>query len=91
MSIPEHLAVIMDGHGRWAQRRGLPRAVGHREGVQAPRRTIKAAPELGVRCLTGYGFSRENWSRSGADMGTRWAMPFGAFCSRPWWVMQRQK
>ena len=60
---PRHVALIMDGNGRWAQRRGLPRAVGHREGVQALRRTIKAAPELGVRCLTVFGFSTENWNR----------------------------
>jgi undecaprenyl diphosphate synthase len=53
----------MDGNGRWAERRGLPRVVGHREGVQALRRTIKAAPEFGVRCLTVFGFSTENWSR----------------------------
>lgn len=60
---PRHVALIMDGNGRWAQRRGLPRAVGHREGVQALRRTIKAAPEVGVQCLTVFGFSTENWSR----------------------------
>ena len=60
---PRHVALIMDGNGRWAERRGLPRVVGHREGVQALRRTIKAAPELGVRCLTVFGFSTENWSR----------------------------
>jgi undecaprenyl diphosphate synthase len=60
---PRHVALIMDGNGRWAQRRGLPRAVGHREGVQALRRTIKAAPDLGVECLTVFGFSTENWSR----------------------------
>lgn len=62
-NIPRHLAVIMDGNGRWAERRGLPRVVGHREGVQALRRTIKAAPDFGVRCLTVFGFSTENWSR----------------------------
>lgn len=60
---PRHVALIMDGNGRWAERRGLPRVVGHREGVQALRRTIKAAPDLGVRCLTVFGFSTENWSR----------------------------
>ena len=60
---PRHVALIMDGNGRWAQSRGLPRAVGHREGVQALRRTIKAAPELGVCCLTVFGFSTENWNR----------------------------
>lgn len=60
---PLHVAIIMDGNGRWAERRGLPRALGHREGVQALRRTIKAAPELGVKCLTIFGFSTENWNR----------------------------
>lgn len=60
---PLHVAIIMDGNGRWAERRGIPRALGHREGVQALRRTIKAAPELGVKCLTVFGFSTENWSR----------------------------
>ena len=60
---PLHVAIIMDGNGRWAERRGVPRAMGHREGVQALRRTIKAAPDLGVRCLTVFGFSTENWSR----------------------------
>ncbi|MHC3126224.1 UDP pyrophosphate synthase [Brevundimonas sp. GN22] len=60
---PLHVAIIMDGNGRWAERRGVPRALGHREGVQALRRTIKAAPELGVKCLTVFGFSTENWSR----------------------------
>lgn len=60
---PRHVALIMDGNGRWAERRGLPRVMGHREGVQALRRTIKAAPDLGIRCLTVFGFSTENWSR----------------------------
>lgn len=60
---PQHVAIIMDGNGRWAERRGLPRTLGHREGVQALRRTIKAAPELGIQCMTVFGFSTENWSR----------------------------
>lgn len=60
---PRHVALIMDGNGRWAQARGLPRAMGHREGVQALKRTVQAAPALGVRCLTVFGFSTENWSR----------------------------
>lgn len=60
---PRHVALIMDGNGRWAERRGLPRVVGHREGVQALRRTVKAAPDYGIRCLTVFGFSTENWSR----------------------------
>ncbi|WP_420469518.1 polyprenyl diphosphate synthase [Brevundimonas sp. FT23042] len=60
---PRHVALIMDGNGRWAEARGLPRAVGHREGVQALKRTIQAAPKLGIRCLTVFGFSTENWQR----------------------------
>ena len=60
---PRHVAIIMDGNGRWAKARGLPRALGHREGVQALKRTIQAAPDLGIRCLTVFGFSTENWSR----------------------------
>ena len=60
---PLHVAIIMDGNGRWAERRGVPRALGHREGVQALRRTIKSAPDLGIKCLTVFGFSTENWSR----------------------------
>ncbi|RZJ90848.1 MAG: di-trans,poly-cis-decaprenylcistransferase, partial [Brevundimonas sp.] len=60
---PRHVAIIMDGNGRWAQRRGLPRAAGHREGVQALKRTVEAAGNAGVECLTVFGFSTENWSR----------------------------
>ncbi len=62
-NVPRHIAIIMDGNGRWAQERGLPRAIGHRIGVEAVRRTIKAAMELGVDYLTLYSFSTENWSR----------------------------
>ena len=53
----------MDGNGRWAEARGVPRAMGHREGVQALKRTVEAAPRFGIRCLTVFGFSTENWSR----------------------------
>lgn len=60
---PRHVALIMDGNGRWAAARGLPRAAGHREGVEALKRTIRAAPDLGIRCLTVFGFSTENWRR----------------------------
>ena len=60
---PRHVALIMDGNGRWAAARGLPRSAGHREGVEALKRTIRAAPDLGIRCLTVFGFSTENWSR----------------------------
>ena len=61
--MPRHVAIIMDGNGRWARERGLPRAVGHRTGVEAVRRTVRAAIELGIRYLTLYSFSSENWSR----------------------------
>ena len=60
---PRHVAIIMDGNGRWAAARGLPRVEGHRRGVEALRRAVKAAHELGVRHLTLYSFSSENWSR----------------------------
>jgi undecaprenyl diphosphate synthase len=58
-----HVAIIMDGNGRWAKQRGLPRAFGHRAGVAALRRTVEGAPQLGVERLTVFGFSTENWSR----------------------------
>ena len=60
---PAHIAIIMDGNGRWAQARGLPRSIGHRRGVEAVRRTLRSAIELGVAYLTLYGFSSENWRR----------------------------
>src|SRR5213079_1450990 len=60
---PGHVAIIMDGNGRWATRRGLPRVAGHREGVKTARAIVKAADAVGVRYLTLYAFSTENWSR----------------------------
>ena len=65
----------MDGNGRWAQKRGLPRTMGHRAGVEALRRTVEAAPELGVRWLTVFGFSTENWSRPAAEVRELMALP----------------
>jgi len=58
-----HVAIIMDGNGRWATRRGLPRVAGHKAGANAVRRTIEAAPGLGISVLTLYAFSEDNWSR----------------------------
>ena len=58
-----HVACVMDGNGRWAQRRGLPRTAGHREGAEAVRRIVEAAPDLGVGTLTLYAFSADNWRR----------------------------
>jgi undecaprenyl diphosphate synthase len=61
--VPRHVAIIMDGNGRWAAQRGLPRAEGHRRGVEALRKTVRAAGELGIEILTIFSFSSENWSR----------------------------
>lgn len=60
---PPHVAIIMDGNGRWAKARGLPRSVGHERGVEALRKTVEAAQQLGLRYLTVYSFSTENWRR----------------------------
>lgn len=65
-----HVAIIMDGNGRWAAARGLPRVAGHRAGAQAVRRTVEAAPKLGVRTLTLYAFSSDNWQRPAAEVST---------------------
>ena len=62
-SVPRHVAVIMDGNGRWAKARGLPRSAGHRAGAEAARKALRAAGEAGVECLTLYAFSSENWRR----------------------------
>lgn len=63
MNPPRHVAIIMDGNGRWARERGLPRTLGHRQGVEAVRRTVRAAIELNVSYLTIFSFSSENWKR----------------------------
>jgi undecaprenyl diphosphate synthase len=62
-SVPRHVAIIMDGNGRWANQRGLPRVAGHRAGAEAVRKTLRAAAECGVETLTLYAFSSENWRR----------------------------
>ncbi len=66
--VPRHLAIIMDGNGRWAANRGLPRAMGHRQGVEAVKATIEEAANLGVKFLTLYAFSTENWKRPAAEV-----------------------
>jgi undecaprenyl diphosphate synthase len=65
---PTHVAIIMDGNGRWARARGLPRTAGHNRGAEAVRRTVKAAAEAGVRYLTLFGFSSENWKRPASEI-----------------------
>ena len=64
LNCPEHIAIIMDGNGRWATRRGLPRNLGHKEGVASVERTINACLELGIKVCTFFAFSTENWKRS---------------------------
>jgi len=66
--VPRHIAIIMDGNGRWAEARGLPRIAGHRSGAEAARRAVTAAAELGVPYLTLFGFSSENWKRSSEEI-----------------------
>jgi undecaprenyl diphosphate synthase len=66
--VPRHVAIIMDGNGRWATERGQPRSAGHRQGVEALRRTVRAAGELGIGVLTLYSFSSENWSRPASEV-----------------------
>ena len=72
---PLHVAVVMDGNGRWAKQRGLPRSLGHRAGVEALKRTVEAAPKLNIRWLTVFGFSTENWSRPAAEVAELMALP----------------
>ena len=66
--LPAHVAVIMDGNGRWAQSRGLPRVMGHRAGVEALKSTLRRCSDWGVKALTAYAFSTENWSRPGDEV-----------------------
>ena len=67
-ALPRHVAIIMDGNGRWARARGLPRIAGHRSGAEAARRTVAAAAELGIPYLTLFGFSSENWKRPSTEI-----------------------
>ncbi len=67
-ALPRHVAIIMDGNGRWAKARGLPRVAGHRRGAEAVRRTVAAAAELRIPYLTLFGFSSENWKRPSAEV-----------------------
>lgn len=62
-NLPAHIAVIMDGNGRWAKKRGLPRTLGHRQGVKSVKKVVRIAGEIGIRYLTLYTFSTENWKR----------------------------
>ena len=68
VNVPRHVAIIMDGNGRWANARGLPRIAGHRTGAEAVRRTVEAAPSCGISVLTLYAFSSDNWRRPGREV-----------------------
>jgi undecaprenyl diphosphate synthase len=68
IAVPRHVAIIMDGNGRWAAARGLPRGEGHRRGVEALRRTVRAAGDLGIAFLTIFSFSAENWTRPASEI-----------------------
>jgi undecaprenyl diphosphate synthase len=73
--LPTHVAVIMDGNGRWAEQRGLERGAGHRAGVEAVRTVVRAADEIGIRWLTLYAFSSENWNRPKAEVDLLMKLP----------------
>lgn len=68
LTAPDHVAIIMDGNGRWATNRGLPRSQGHRKGVEAVRRAVRAADEIGIKTLTLFAFSSENWNRPKSEV-----------------------
>ena len=67
-NIPEHVALIMDGNGRWAKQRGLPRTLGHKAGVEALKEIVRYSSNIGIRILTVYAFSTENWARPAEEV-----------------------
>ncbi|MBI2204127.1 MAG: isoprenyl transferase [Candidatus Rokubacteria bacterium] len=87
--VPAHVAIIMDGNGRWATQRGWPRAAGHKEGVTAARRVIRAADDVGLRYLTLYAFSTENWSRPAQEVSMLMALLERAIVSELPELMER--
>src|SRR5690242_13808564 len=72
--LPAHIAIIMDGNGRWAKRRSLPRVAGHQAGVGPVRSTVETCARLGIKVLTLYAFSVENWKRPRAEIETLWRL-----------------
>ena len=72
--LPAHIAVIMDGNGRWARQRGLPRVAGHKAGIDPVRMIVETSAQLGIRALTLYAFSAENWKRPRAEVDTLWRL-----------------
>lgn len=82
LKIPKHVAIIMDGNGRWAKERGLPRTDGHIEGQKALEETLKVAAEMGIQCLTVYAFSTENWNRPKEEVETLMTLFIQAMISK---------
>ena len=70
MVIPRHIALILDGNGRWAKKRGLPRPAGHKEGCVTVEKTVELAARMGIEYLTVYGFSTENWKRPADEVSS---------------------
>lgn len=77
--IPKHIAIIMDGNGRWAQKRHLPRVAGHKQGMQTVKKITIAASELGVKVLSLYAFSTENWKRPSSEVSYLMQLPVRFF------------
>lgn len=77
--IPRHVAIIMDGNGRWAQKRHLPRIAGHKQGMENVRTITRAASDLGVKVLTLYAFSTENWGRPQKEVSYLMSLPVTFF------------
>ena len=67
-NIPQHIGIIMDGNGRWAKSKGLPRSAGHRAGAETLKKIVKYCDKIGVKCITAYAFSTENWNRPKAEV-----------------------
>jgi len=88
-SIPKHIAIIMDGNGRWAKQRNLPRTAGHKSGADAVERTVEACAELGVEFVTLYAFSAENWKRPKAEIAALMLL-LDLFLGRKLKVLQRE-
>lgn len=89
-SLPEHVAIVMDGNGRWAKARGLPRRLGHRQGAENMRRIIEACLDLGIRHLTLYAFSTENWKRPAAEVDYLMGLP-GQFYERERYLLHEHQ
>ena len=81
-SVPRHVAIILDGNGRWAKKRGLPRSAGHMAGSETFRAIATYCQEIGIEYLTVYAFSTENWSRSKEEVGALMGLLFGVVVIR---------